>query len=37
MKFEFAEGQMRWLGVLQRIGLCYFFGSLIVIFTGWRG
>ncbi|MHB9070819.1 MAG: acyltransferase family protein [Sedimentisphaerales bacterium] len=34
MKFDFA--QMRWPGVLQRIGICYFFASLIVMYTGWR-
>jgi len=34
LRFDFAE--MRWLGVLQRIGLCYFFAALIVLHTGWR-
>jgi predicted acyltransferase len=34
MKFEFSE--MRWPGVLQRIGLCYFFAALIVLHTKWR-
>jgi predicted acyltransferase len=34
MKFEFSE--MRWPGVLQRIGLCYFFAALIVVHTKWR-
>ena len=29
--FEFTE--MRWLGVLQRIGLCYFFAAVIVLHT----
>lgn len=28
--------QMRWCGVLQRIGLCYFFGALLVLKTKWR-
>jgi predicted acyltransferase len=37
MQFEFGDDQMRWPGVLQRIGICYFFGSLIVLSTGWRG
>lgn len=32
--FEFSE--MRWLGVLQRIGLCYFFAAIIVLNTKWR-
>lgn len=32
--FEFSE--MRWLGVLQRIGLCYFFAAIIVLHTKWR-
>lgn len=27
---------MRWPGVLQRIGLCYFFAALVVIHTKWR-
>jgi len=29
-------GQMRWSTVLGRIGICYFFGALLVIHTGWR-
>ncbi len=33
-RFNWAE--MRWAGVLQRIGLCYFFAALIVIHTRWR-
>jgi len=33
-RFNWAE--MRWLGVLQRIALCYFFAALIVIHTRWR-
>jgi len=28
--------QMRWPGVLQRIGLCYFFAAIIVVRTKWR-
>ena len=28
--------QMRWPGVLQRIGLCYFFAAVIVLLTKWR-
>jgi len=32
--FEFSE--MRWPGVLQRIGLCYFFAAIIVLHTKWR-
>jgi len=32
--FEWTE--MRWPGVLQRIGLCYFFAALIVLHTKWR-
>lgn len=32
--FEFSE--MRWPGVLQRIGLCYFFAAFIVLHTKWR-
>lgn len=27
---------MRWSGVLQRIGLCYFFAALLVMNTKWR-
>jgi predicted acyltransferase len=27
---------MRWPGVLQRIGLCYFFAALLVVHTKWR-
>ena len=34
LNFEFSE--MRWPGVLQRIGLCYFFAALIVLHTKWR-
>ena len=34
MKFEFAD--MRWTGVLQRIGLCYTIAAVIVVFTKWR-
>jgi len=28
--------QMRWPGVLQRIGLCYFFAAILVVHTKWR-
>ncbi len=31
LKFNFAD--MRWLGVLQRIGICYFFAALVVMHT----
>ena len=34
LNFEFSE--MRWMGVLQRIGLCYFFAAIIVLNTKWR-
>lgn len=34
LKFDFAN--MRWMGVLQRIGLCYFLVSILVINTKWR-
>ena len=34
MSFEWSE--MRWPGVLQRIGLCYFFAAIIVVHTKWR-
>jgi predicted acyltransferase len=34
LNFEWSE--MRWPGVLQRIGLCYFFAALIVLHTRWR-
>lgn len=33
LKFEFAD--MRWPGVLQRIGICYFFAALVVMHTKW--
>jgi predicted acyltransferase len=33
---QFDWAQMRWPGVLQRIGLCYFFAALLVIHTKWR-
>jgi len=35
LKFQFAE--MRWVGVLQRIGICYLFSALIVMNTKVRG
>ena len=34
LRFNWSE--MRWPGVLQRIGLCYFFAALLVIHTKWR-
>ncbi len=34
LRFDWA--QMRWPGVLQRIGLCYFFAAIIVVHTKWR-
>jgi predicted acyltransferase len=34
LNFNWAE--MRWPGVLQRIGLCYFFAALVVLHTKWR-
>lgn len=34
MNFEWSE--MRWPGVLQRIGVCYFFAAIIVVHTKWR-
>jgi len=33
---RFNWPQMRWPGVLQRIGLCYFFAALLVVHTKWR-
>jgi predicted acyltransferase len=33
---SFNWPEMRWLGVLQRIGLCYFFAAIIVLHTKWR-
>jgi len=33
---RFDWPQMRWPGVLQRIGLCYFFAAILVIHTKWR-
>ncbi len=33
---RFDWPQMRWPGVLQRIGLCYFFAGVLVIHTKWR-
>ncbi len=32
----FNLSQMHWPGVLQRIGICYFFAAILVIHTGWR-
>jgi len=34
LRFDWPN--MRWPGVLQRIGLCYFFAALLVIHTKWR-
>ncbi len=34
LRFNWPE--TRWPGVLQRIGLCYFFAALIVLHTKWR-
>ncbi|UCC21455.1 MAG: DUF5009 domain-containing protein [Planctomycetota bacterium] len=34
LRFNWPE--MRWSGVLQRIGLCYFFAALLVMNTKWR-
>jgi predicted acyltransferase len=34
LRFEWS--QMRWPGVLQRIGLCYFFAAMLVVHTKWR-
>jgi len=34
LRFDWA--QMRWPGVLQRIGLCYFFAAMLVVHTKWR-
>ena len=33
---RFNWQQMRWPGVLQRIGLCYFFAAILVLNTKWR-
>ncbi len=33
---DFDWPNMRWPGVLQRIGLCYFFAAVLVIHTKWR-
>jgi predicted acyltransferase len=34
LSFEWSE--MRWPGVLQRIGVCYFLAAIIVVHTKWR-
>jgi predicted acyltransferase len=34
LRFDWSE--MRWSSVLGRIGICYFFASLLVLFTNWR-
>jgi predicted acyltransferase len=34
LRFDWPE--MRWPGVLQRIGVCYLFAALIVLHTKWR-
>lgn len=33
---NFEWFQMRWPGVLQRIGVCYLFAAMIVVHTKWR-
>jgi predicted acyltransferase len=33
---SFEWSQVRWLGVLQRIGICYFFAAVLVIHTRWQ-
>ncbi len=33
---RFDWQQMRWPGVLQRIGICYFFAAILVLNTKWR-
>lgn len=35
LRWDFSA--LRWPGVLQRIGLCYFFASMIILHTGRRG
>ncbi len=35
--FDLNFGELRYVGVLQRIALCYFFASLIVLHSGMRG
>ena len=32
LRFDFSK--MHWAGVLQRIGICYFFAALLVMHTG---
>jgi predicted acyltransferase len=34
--FRFDWPNMRWSSVLGRIGICYFFASLLVLHTNWR-
>lgn len=34
--FKFDWPEMRWSSILGRIGICYFFASLLVINTNWR-
>ena len=34
--FRFDWPEMRWSAILGRIGICYFFASLLVIHTKWR-
>jgi predicted acyltransferase len=34
LSFDFAD--TRWAGVLQRIGLCYFFAAVLTLYSGWR-
>ena len=33
---HFEWSQMRWPGVLQRIGLCYFFAAILIVHTKWQ-
>jgi len=33
---HFNLSELHWPGVLQRIGICYFFAAMLVIHTGWR-
>ena len=34
--FRFDWPNMRWSSVLGRIGVCYFFASVLVLYTNWR-
>ena len=33
---HFNPDKIRWMGVLQRIGICYFFAAILVMSTKWR-